>query len=141
MSAVSYLIDTSAAARLLISDEHDVRWQEALSNGLVAICDLTEIEILYSARSRSDRAAKRDRLYRLFNWAPTPEGVFVRAREVQRLLTDHGEHRSAGPVDLLVAATAELSGTTLLHYDRDFETIARHTRQAVCWLAEPGSVK
>jgi len=28
------------------------------------------------------------------------------------------QHRSAGPVDLVVAATAELHGLTLLHHDR-----------------------
>lgn len=42
-----------------------------------------------------------------------------------------GEHRSAGPVDLLVAAAAEEAELTLLHYDRDFETIARTTGQPV----------
>ncbi|MGX1272453.1 putative nucleic acid-binding protein [Streptomyces phaeoluteigriseus] len=39
--------------------------------------------------------------------------------------------RSAGPVDLLIAAVAEEAGLTLLHYDRDFETIARTTGQPV----------
>lgn len=58
-----------------------------------------------------------------------PDGVFRRARTVQEQLTTKGEHRSAGPVDLLLAATAEQSGLTLLHYDRDFETIARTTGQ------------
>ncbi|MDT9698081.1 hypothetical protein RMT89_19695 [Streptomyces sp. P17] len=48
-----------------------------------------------------------------------------------RLLTAKGEHRAAGPVDLLVAAAAEEAGLTLLHCDRDFETIARTTGQPV----------
>jgi predicted nucleic acid-binding protein len=141
VSPVSYLIDTSAAGRLLSTDAYDDRWGEALDNGLIAICDLTEIEILYSAKSREHREAIQERLYRLFNWAPTPDRVFKRAREVQQILTDNGEHRSAGPVDLVVAAAAELSGMTLLHFDRDFETIARRTHQPTCWLAEPGSMK
>lgn len=54
---------------------------------------------------------------------------FSRAWEVQRLLTEGGEHRSAGPVDLLVAACAEMQGLTLLHDDDDFETVARVTGQ------------
>lgn len=37
------------------------------------------------------------------------------------------EHRSAGAVDLLLAAVAEEAGLTLLHYDQDFETITRTT--------------
>jgi predicted nucleic acid-binding protein len=139
VSTATYLADTSAAVRLLISDKFDGQWGPALTGGLIAICDLTEIEILFSATSRTDRDAKQERLLRLFSWVPTPEGVFKRAREVQELLTDHGEHRSAGPFDLVVAATAELSELTLLHYDSDFETVARHTTLRTKWLAEPGT--
>ena len=70
----------------------------------------------------------------------TPRSYRPPSFEVQRILTEHGEHRSAGPVDLMVAACAELSGLTLLHYDRDFETIAKHTGQSTSWLAPPGSL-
>jgi len=56
------------------------------------------------------------------------------------MLTEKGQHRSAGPIDLLVAATAELTGLTLLHYDRDFETVTRATGQDAQWLAPPGSI-
>ncbi len=111
-----------------------------LDNGLVALCDLTELEILFSARG-PDRTVKaiQEELRQLFSWTLMPDGIYQRAREVQQLLTDNGEHRSAGPVDLLVAATAELSGLTLLHHDRDFDTVARRTGQSTVWLAEPES--
>ncbi len=59
-----------------------------------------------------------------------PDGVYRRSRVVQEQLTAKGEHRGAGPVDLLVAA-AEEAGLTLLHHDRDFDTIARPTGQPV----------
>ena len=59
--------------------------------------------------------------------------AFARARDVQGALTSQGQHRSAGPVDLAVAATAELHGLTLLHHDRDFDIIARITGQPVRW--------
>ncbi|MDX3228439.1 hypothetical protein PV419_22850 [Streptomyces sp. ME19-01-6] len=53
--------------------------------------------------------------------------------------TKRGEHRSAGAVDLVVAATAELQGLTLLHRDRDFACIATVTGQARQWYGpEPG---
>ncbi|MFJ2397035.1 MULTISPECIES: PIN domain nuclease [unclassified Streptomyces] len=139
MSDVSYLIDTSAAVRLLSSDAYDEDWEQALDNGLVALCDLTELEILFSARGRADREGIQEELRQLFSWTLMPDGIYQRAREVQQLLTDNGEHRSAGPVDLLLAATAELSDLTLLHHDRDFETVARRTGQSSAWLAEPGS--
>jgi predicted nucleic acid-binding protein len=60
-----------------------------------------------------------------------PEGVHRRAQVVQEQLTAKGEHRSTGTVDLLLAAAAERSGLALLHFDRDFETIARTTGQPV----------
>lgn len=56
-----------------------------------------------------------------------------RAWHVKEILTQHGQHRSAGAVDLVVAATAELQGLTLLHRDRDFECIAAVTGQALQW--------
>ena len=56
-----------------------------------------------------------------------------RAWRVQEVLTQRGQHRGAGAVDLVVAATAELQGLTLLHRDRDFERIAAVTGQALQW--------
>lgn len=102
----------------------------ASAAGLVALCDLTELELLYSARSVKDRKTVQERLSQ-FTWCPMPEGVYRRARVVQEQLTAKGEHRSAGTVDLLLAAVAEQSGLALLHFDHDFETIARTTGQPV----------
>jgi hypothetical protein len=59
------------------------------------------------------------------------DGAFSRAEHVQQLLTETGKHRSAGPVDLLIAATAERERLTILCEDRDFETVAAVTRQPV----------
>ncbi|KNE81766.1 hypothetical protein ADZ36_14890 [Streptomyces fradiae] len=47
-----------------------------------------------------------------------------------------GEHRSAGPVGLLVASLAELSGLVLLHSDRDFGPFARHTGQRTVMVTD-----
>ncbi|MFJ3924791.1 PIN domain nuclease [Streptomyces sp. NPDC090022] len=137
MSPVTHLIDTSAVVRVLTDPAVRKALGQHLIEGVVAICEVTELEILYSARSLGDRLEKEDLLAELFNWAPVPDGVYHRARAVQRMLTDRGEHRSAGPVDLIVAATAELSGLTLLHRDKDFETIARTTGQPVAWVGRP----
>jgi predicted nucleic acid-binding protein len=62
------------------------------------------------------------------------DGAYARAWEVQGDLTAQGKHRGAWPVDLVVAATAELFGLTLLHHDRDFATIAGVTGQALRWF-------
>jgi predicted nucleic acid-binding protein len=129
VSVADYLIDTSALVRILLRQATE-DWEQRMGAGLVALCDLTELEVLYSARSEKDREAIQGRLNQ-FTWCPMPDGVYRRARVVQRELTAKGEHRSAGAVDLLVAAAAEEAGLTLLHYDRDFETIARTTGQPV----------
>ncbi|MFP8883186.1 PIN domain nuclease [Streptomyces mangrovi] len=129
MSVADYLIDTSALVRILLRRATE-DWEQRMGAGLVALCDLTELEMLYSARSEKDRETIQRRLNQ-FTWCPMPDGVYRRARVVQRELTAKGEHRSAGAVDLLVAAAAEEAGLTLLHYDRDFETIARTTGQPV----------
>ncbi|MFJ6927405.1 PIN domain nuclease [Streptomyces nigra] len=113
MSVPDYLIDTSALARILLRHTTE-EWEQRMAAGLVALCDPTEPELLCSARWAKDREALQ------FAWCPIPEGIYRRARVVQRELTSKGEHRSAGPVDFLVAATAEEAGLTLLHHDRDF---------------------
>ncbi|MFF7530887.1 PIN domain nuclease [Streptomyces bobili] len=129
MSVADYLIDTSALARVLLRQATE-DWERRIGAGLIALCDITELEVQYSARSTNDREIIATRLNEL-TWCPMPDGVFRRARVVQEQLTAKGEHRSAGPVDLLIAAVAEEAGLTLLHYDRDFETIARTTGQPV----------
>ncbi|MFF0748907.1 PIN domain nuclease [Streptomyces sp. NPDC004267] len=139
MSLVTYLVDTSAAVRIIARKHVQDEWRRFTAEGVIALCDITELEILYSAQSANDRLAKEELLGRLFNWTAVPDGVYSRARRVQQMLTNRGEHRGAGPVDLLVAATAELSGLTLLHYDRDFEAIARVTGQPTRWVAPPGT--
>ena len=50
------------------------------------------------------------------------------------------QHRAAGIIDLLTAATAEFHGAVVVHYDEDFEHIATVTRQPHIWVAPKGSV-
>lgn len=115
-------------------------WDEQIEAGLVGVCPLTELEILYSARSIADRDAMLVALRETFPWVLMPDGVYRRAAAVQAILTEQGQHRCAGPVDLLVAATAELTGLSLLHYDRDFDAITKVTGQPATWLAPAGSI-
>jgi hypothetical protein len=57
---------------------------------------------------------------------PAIEG---RALEALILLADRGQHRAPSIPDLIIAATAELAGLTVLHLDKDFEVIADVTGQ------------
>jgi predicted nucleic acid-binding protein len=54
-----------------------------------------------------------------------------RAIELLTLLADHGYHRAPSIPDLLIAATGELSGLTVLHFDKDFKLISEVTGQPV----------
>jgi hypothetical protein len=101
--------------------------------GLIAVCPIIELEFFYSARSAKDREETGRDVREAFSWVPVHDRAYERAWEVQGELTARGQHRAAGPVDLVVAATAELFGLTLLHHDRDFATIAGVTGQYLRW--------
>ena len=58
-------------------------------------------------------------------------GIEDRAVAVQLALADLGQHRAPSIPDLLIAATAEFAGLTVLHLDKDFELIAGITGQPV----------
>jgi predicted nucleic acid-binding protein len=133
VSPAQFLIDTSALARLLRPDAEDFGWDQAAAAGMISVCPITELEYFYSARSSADRRRGIEDLRLLFGLVPVDDRAYSRAWEVQGLLTDRGQHRSAGAVDLVVAATAELQGLTLLHRDRDFECIAAVTGQPLQW--------
>jgi predicted nucleic acid-binding protein len=54
-------------------------------------------------------------------------------------------HRSAGSqrlpvVDYLVAATAQEMGAAVLHYDRDYDTLAEVMEFESIWLAPAGAL-
>ncbi|WP_278266163.1 PIN domain nuclease [Nocardia sp. AG03] len=100
----------------------------AKPGSLVAACHLTALEIGYSARTLADYRAKIGHQKSLV-WLPVTEEVMDRALAVQELLAERGSHRLPIP-DLIIAATAEVHGATILHVDSDYETIAEVTGQA-----------
>lgn len=71
---------------------------------------------------------------------PVTESAVDRALAVQGLLAATSAHRSVPLSDLLVAACAEAAGLTVLHYDADFDRIARLTGQPVQWVVAQGRV-
>lgn len=137
---VSYLVDTSAFMRLLLQPEVAQAWSAQVDAGLLTVCPLTELEILFTAQSVAHRQELQRTLRDLYTWVLVPERAFDRAAAVQADLAHLGMHRSAGPIDLLVAATAEHHRLTVLHYDRDFTRVAQVTDQAMRWVADPGAV-
>ncbi len=93
---------------------------------------MTKLEVGYSARSGASlrAASRRPPLATMPVEYQTP-ATEDRAVEVQLRLADLGHHRAPSVADLIVAATAELTGLTVLHLDNDFEVIAVITGQPV----------
>jgi predicted nucleic acid-binding protein len=130
-----WLIDTSALVRLATSPDA-ATWAERIDRGLIRIATVTRLEVGYSARSGPSlrAAAQRPPLASMPVEYQTP-AIEDRAVEVQTLLADQGRHRAPSVADLIVAATAELTGLVVLHVDKDYELIAEITGQATERLA------
>lgn len=126
-----WLIDRSALIRLSKSPEAG-EWASRIERGLVRITNLTRLEVAYSARSGPDlrQGLQGPPLSNMPVEYLTP-AIEDRAVEIVTLLADRGQHRAPSIPDLLVAATAELNGLTVLHLDKDFELIAEITGQQV----------
>ena len=125
----TWLIDKSALVRLGESRDVD-EWAERIQRGLVRIATVTRLEVGYSARSGSAaRAAWRIPPLVAMPVEHLTPAIEDRSVEVQLLLADQGQHRAPSVPDLLLAATAELSGLTVLHVDKDFDLIADITGQ------------
>lgn len=131
----SWLIDKSALVRLAASPDA-AEWAARIERGLVRVTTVTRLEVGYSARSGEDlRFGLRQPPLASMPIEYLTPAIEDRALEVLALLADRGQHRAPSLPDLMVAATAELAGLTVLHLDKDFELIAAVTGQAVERLA------
>jgi len=125
----TWLIDKSALVRLAASPDA-AEWAARIERGLVRITTVTRLEAGYSARSGPQLRAgfQRPPLSSMPVEYLTP-AIENRAVEVLTLLADRGQHRAPSIPDLIIAATAELAGLTVLHLDMDFDLIAEITGQ------------
>jgi len=107
--------------------------------GEIAMSPSVLMELLWSARSSvdfNDIVAELAVLPRL-----NPDGpAWDRAVEVWRELARRGRHRQVPQNDLVVAATAELAGLAVCHYDRHFDVIAEVTGQPMRAIAPLGTL-
>ena len=134
---MSHLLDTSVLTRLHHPSVRQVV-EPLASIGRASRAGITDLEVGYSARN----AAEWDQLVGaldVFVLIETSEKHIQRARQVQRLLAAENQRGRKIP-DLLVAAAAELSGYTVLHYDADFDLVASVTGQPSQWVVPPGSI-
>lgn len=111
-------------------------WNARIERGLVRLSAVTRLELGFSARSGgAGREAFTQPPLSLMPIEHLSPAMEDRAFEVQMMLADRGQHRAPSIPDLLVAATAEKAGLTVLAIDKDFELIAQLTGQPIETLA------
>lgn len=133
-----YLIDTSVLTRL-----HQPAVLQRLQEIGTAQCSVTAVSLLelgYAMRSSGEYTTFFDQLRSTFTVVTASPWAQEHAMYLQSRLVTRGVHRSAGVVDLLIAATAFQLDATVLHYDRDFDTVASLYDQATEWVAPPGTL-
>lgn len=139
------LLDNSAWARALdnrLSGAHREAFDGALVEGGLWTCPPTLLEMRYSARDDRGFEQLAKRLDAL-TFVPQTAEVSARALSAQsELAVAKGISHRVKPVDLLIAAVAAAAGVGVLHYDRDYDTIAAHTSLAFSsvWVAPRGSI-
>ncbi len=133
------IVDNSAWSR---ANRPEVRedWNRALQADRLRISPVARLEILYSARNGTIFDELAEELSELRPAQLTP-AIIRAAQDAMRTLA----HRSAGAqrlplVDYLLAATAQDTASAILHYDRDFDTLAEIIDFESIWLAPRGSI-
>lgn len=134
---MTYLLDTSVLKRLSAPTVRAV--VEPLADaGRLARAEISDLEVGYSARN----AREWDRLVGaldIFELVEMTANHLARAKQVQRHLASKSQRGRKIP-DLLIAAAAEAHRLTVLHYDQDFDKIAKLTGQPCEWVVPAGSI-
>ncbi len=133
------VVDTSAWLRAHHAPVRE-QWRQALRANRLRIAPAVRLEILFNARDGRAFDELQEELSAL-RPAPLTTGVIRTAEAAMRQLA----HRSGGAqrlpiVDYLVAAAAQEIGGAVLHYDRDYDTLAEVMEFESLWLAEAGSL-
>lgn len=122
---IGYLVDSSALWRLFREEEIFSIWRPEIDAGALFLCEATRAEFLFSATGPVDRDEISFDLDKVCGAAGVPKSVWRWVDTAQYKLTQRGQHRSAGVVDLIVCATAVHHDLTVLHADGDFTAVAR----------------
>jgi predicted nucleic acid-binding protein len=110
-----------------------------VANGFVLVCDVVVLELVRLTPNES-RAREVAGHLGAFESVVMGAELWKRARELQSLLSANGDHRRVPPVDLLIGAAAERADVPLVHYDRDYERLARVSALQHHWLVPDGTL-
>jgi predicted nucleic acid-binding protein len=92
----------------------------------VAVTEPVVMELLAGVRSRRDLIDTRRLLLNLRMLRVGGLDTYERAAAISRLCRAQGDTVRRG-IDCLIASVAIRDGVSILHMDRDFDVIARHT--------------
>jgi predicted nucleic acid-binding protein len=139
MARTVYLADTSFMVHQGRHQGVRERYERLLIEGRVALCQMTAMEWINNAVNPKGVAALAAAI-KGHRWLDVTADAMDRAVDVHLQMAAIGEHRNFSLPDLIIAATAERNGATVLHYDSDFDRIAAITGQPVEWVAPRGSL-
>ena len=124
------LVDTSAWIEFLRNTGSPVcaRVDELLTDE-IAVCEAVRMEVLAGARDESHLLSLR-RLLARATILPTRATDYEDAAALYRGCRRQGE-TVRKLIDCLIASVAIRAGVPVLHNDRDFEVLARHTELRV----------
>jgi predicted nucleic acid-binding protein len=114
-------------------------FNEQVAKGFVLVCDVVVLELvrLTPNESRAQEVAGR---LGAFESVEMGAALWKRARELQSRLSANGDHRRVPPIDLVIGAAAERADVPLVHYDRDYERLARVGALQHHWLVPDGAL-
>jgi predicted nucleic acid-binding protein len=135
--ALTHLVDTSVLKRLADPSVRAVV-EPLASAGRLGRTSISDLEVGYSARNATEWDRLQSALGAFEPVETTSEDV-RRALQVQRHLASVSQRGRKIP-DLLIAAAAEAADLTVLHYDQDFDRIAKVTGQPCEWVVPSGSI-
>lgn len=133
------LADTSAWTNRHKDPAVDQDFEDRILADEIATCPMVVMELLWTSRSQQEFEDLRRDLDALAK-VTIDQDSWDRAMEVWRELVFQGRHRQVKIPDLLVAASAEIAGLSVCHYDGDFDVIAAVTGQSVRAIAPIGSL-
>lgn len=134
-----HVLDTSAAVRAahpLVSE----LWAELVINDRLLVTPPFLFEILFTARNRAEFEQLEER-WGTLRRARFPPSVWDVARGALRELAgvQSGYHR-VRIADALIAAAAQENAACVLHYNADFDRLARVLTFDSRWLAPAGTL-
>lgn len=122
---IHYLLDSSGLWRLLREEQLRDAWLETTTLRAIGSCAAQRAEFRHSARNAVEYEAMGEMFTDLYPDVPLPKRLWDWVDTAQYALAAKGALGAAGPLDLMICATAAHHGLILLHDDADFVTVAR----------------